>query len=631
MNNSSQPTELNQPFGRQLSDLWLDGEDGKLHPAEWRLLACAQQGKPCILGNDRPAYKSSKNCLRADLIRFLALGGDPNYRVHEHGVQLVGAFVECSKGVIDLNGASVKAHLNLIRCNIGGTLLLQDTTVPSLTLIGSQIEGLVCDSSQIKGDVLLANGFVAHKEVRLSGAKIGGDLSCGGGEFRNDSVAIHCDRMVVEGAVFMDTGFHAHGTVSMMGSELGGDLSFRDARLICAGSSLDLESASVEGRVFLDDGFLAYGTIDLSNISVLGNLQCNRGTFSAKDKAIHAPRAKIGGNINLGAECRVAGEISFQSANISGDITFSGGSFETKGTINIRNASVGGMFIWREVTHARGELNLSGASCLTLNMDWTSWKKPSQVRLDNFTYRGFSELPKGCNAAFWIEWLERQPSRHLEDRFRPKPYKQLAFVLNDMGHEEESRSIRIALRKRQANFSQRHDPELNREKRWLKRLLLVFWNFVQRVVVAYGYRPGNALFYLAGLIIIGSGIYHTAARDGIMTPTHPLIYKEAVGGFIPSECAHNWVYFPKAVAEKCQSAIPSEYSEFNAFMYSLDTAIPVVDFRIESDWAPRVVDTEGERYWPGWWVRSWEWVQIGAGWALSLLFVSAIGGIIRRE
>ena len=195
---------------------------------------------------------------------------------------------------------------------------------------------------------------------------------------------------------------------------------------------------------------------------------------------------------------------------------------------------------------------------MTLNMDWKSWEKPSQVRLDNFTYRGFSELPEGCNAAFWIDWLQRQPQRHLERKFRPNPYKQLANVLSDMGHEEESRSIHIAQRKRQADFVRKYDPELNREKRSIKRALLVFWNFVQRVVVAYGYRPGNALMYLAGLVVTGSVIYHAAARDGIITPTHPLIFKEAPHGFIPERCAENWVYLPKEISVECATAIPSD-------------------------------------------------------------------------
>lgn len=262
-------------------------------------------------------------------------------------------------------------------------------------------------------------------------------------------------------------------------------------------------------------------------------------------------------------------------------------------------------------------------------MDRNSWEKPSQIRLDNFTFKGFTELPEGCNAQFWRDWLERQPEKYLTTRFRPNPYNQLADVLDRMGHEQEAKSIRVEQRRRQSQFTRLYEPLPDHDSGRLTRKAIVFWNAVQGALVDYGYRPGKAVMYLLGVVVFGSIVFHMAARDGIITPTHPLIFKE-VGKSIPKACADNWVYFPKASKADCEAAIPSEYSEFNSIMYSIDLALPIVNFRMENDWAPRVVTQQGKRYWPGWWVRTWEWVQIAAGWMLSLLFVSAIGGIIRR-
>lgn len=76
--------------------------------------------------------------------------------------------------------------------------------------------------------------------------------------------------------------------------------------------------------------------------------------------------------------------------------------------------------------------------------------------------------------------------------------------------------------------------------------------------------------------------------------------------------------------------MPSEYSEFQSLIYAADIALPIVNLRMESDWSPRVVYPDGERHWAGWWVRTFEWFLIISGWLLSLLFVSAVGGIIRR-
>jgi len=419
------------------------------------------------------------------------------------------------------------------------------------------------------------------------------------------------------------------GEVRLVGAIIDGQLNCRNGRFLGKKISLNLEGAAVRGVAFLDRGFIAKGTVDLTSVSIGTGLYFSDAIFSCKDKSIHAPGAKIGGNVELGKECRVAGQVSFQGATIGGDLTFAGGSFEGKPAINLRNAQIDGTLVWRGVEHARGELNLSGASCRTLNMDWKSWAKPSRVRLDNFIYKGFSELPEGCNAQFWRDWLERQPDKYLTTRFRPNAYSQLADVLDNMGHEQEAKSIRVEQRWRQSQFTRLYEPLPNHDSGRLMRNMVVFWNFVQGALVDYGYRPGKAIMYLFGVIALGSVIFHMAARNGIMAPTHPLIFKE-VGKSIPKACADNWVYFPEDIKAKCEAAIPSEYSEFNALMYSVDLALPIVNFRMENDWSPRVVTTKGKRYWPGWWARTWEWLQITAGWLLSLLFVSAIGGIIRR-
>lgn len=119
-----------------------------------------------------------------------------------------------------------------------------------------------------------------------------------------------------------------------------------------------------------------------------------------------------------------------------------------------------------------------------------------------------------------------------------------------------------------------------------------------------------------------------------MAPTHPLIFKEArvngngeQAGQIDPICAKNWVHF---LDTKCKSQMPSEYSEFSSFMYSADIALPVVNLRQEDDWSPRVVDQQGNTILSGHLVRIWEWIAIVLGWVLSLMFVSAVGGTIRR-
>jgi len=320
--------------------------------------------------------------------------------------------------------------------------------------------------------------------------------------------------------------------------------------------------------------------------------------------------------------------------------------------LQLRNTKIGGTLIWRGIGFVDGEVDLSGTSCKTLNTGNTSWLRKREkyaerdgnarrenqekekqqneyhTKLDNFTYDGFSNLPDNCKSDYWIEWLKQQPEEHLGKKFKPRPWEQLAKVLDTMGYEEEARDVRIEKQKLQTEFMAKYEPAAHAKFNiWHWGTIFfrkVFWG----PLVGYGYKPGNALLFLFGLTLLSSLIYNQAAQRGIIAPTHPLIFKEAHrGGSIPAWCAENWVYFPD---ESCAAAMPSEYSEFQSFIYAADVALPVINLRMENDWAPRVVFTDGTRDWFGWWIRTWEWFLISAGWILSLLFVSAIGSSIRR-
>jgi len=80
------------------------------------------------------------------------------------------------------------------------------------------------------------------------------------------------------------------------------------------------------------------------------------------------------------------------------------------------------------------------------------------TKLDNFTYSGFSNLPDNCKPAFWIEFLNQQPQDHLAKNFKPRPWEQLASVLDTMGYQEEALELRIEKQKLQTNFMAKHEP-----------------------------------------------------------------------------------------------------------------------------------------------------------------------------
>ena len=77
--------------------------------------------------------------------------------------------------------------------------------------------------------------------------------------------------------------------------------------------------------------------------------------------------------------------------------------------------------------------------------------------------------------------------------------------------------------------------------------------------------------------------------------------------------------------------MPSEYTPFNAFVYALDISLPVIDLGMEKAWAPRSTLPDGTNDIEGWAVRLLLYAHTLTGWILSLQFVSAVSGLIRKD
>lgn len=619
-------TKNNEPSNQTLILLGSSlAEFEPLLPAEEKLRICAARGEDCIVDDYvdiRPETVSDKNKIRAAFLRYMILGGCGKSPTHARGIKLIGAFVVPDKNsangyCLDLEAAIIDHDIGLFNCKIDGSVMLLGALVKSLFLDGCSLEGFLAERLKSTGGVFLRKGFRAVSEVRLYNSKLGGSLDCNNGQFD---------------------------------------------------SGLDAQDAVIAGNVLLGEGFTANKTITLRNAFIGGNLECKGGILADPNIALIANRARIGGNVNI-AMVEAKGTIALTGTDTGGDFISQGAILEGTPALQLRNSKVDGTLFWRTLGLVSGEVDFSGTSCTTINMDGRSWMRkrldypakfqdtaetvvPGESRaldscnsidqipgsrvqnttkLTNFTYKGFSALPGGCKTGFWIEWLKQQPEDHLTKRFRSLPWAQLAEVLESMGYEEEARDVRIEKQRLQTRFMAEHEPAATCGFDW-RHQLHVFWRrALWGPLVDYGYRPGKAILYLAVMVIIGSIIYWQAALHGVMTPTHPLIFNEARnGGMIPAKCAENWVYFPEEVSAICQSKMPSEYSEFQSFIYAMDVALPVVNLRMENDWAPRVVDTKGKRHWFGWWVRTYEWFLIAVGWILSLMFVSAVGASIRR-
>ena len=681
-------------------------EFGTLRPAEKILLEACRTGDFAWIADERPKKKSDENSIRPAFLRFLALGGGDDDPVHEKGVQLNGAWID---GGVDLQSCRISSELTLPNCTIAGEFNIRSADLHGLFLDGSTVKEINGDGLLCRGPLYLRNAFDAAGEVSLVGARINGFLDCTGGQFKGTAgLALNCDAIEVHGAFFAD-GFHAAGEVRLAAARIRSCLSCNGGRFENrAGSALHCDAIEA-GDIFLAKDFRATGAVRLVGARISGNLECDKGTFDGVGgMALAFDGIKIDGNVFLRNGFRAIGEVRLSDARIGGNLDCDRGHFETTGDYSLlcNRARIEGALQFRELGKAEppkaGVVSFLGAHVTTFTDDAASWTSTKALILDGFTYDRITGVPRTDqpvsttagdgpprDAESRIAWLDHQLPRHLEQDFRPQPWQQLARVLMEMGHEDDGRTVLIEMRKRQRGSRWKYRDA------WWKRawwFVLTRFDWVLGALVAYGYRPHRAMWSLLGLWLAGGLIYWGVASAGIMAPTDAHFYLD---DRIPAECKVDWIGFAgprlptsdeiakadddaararlqKPISDDtdrrqhearrvgldttrewswksiCDRAMPSEYSVFQPFVYSIDIMLPFLELRQERDFAPRVLDDKrnvirplfrlpswlpfiGGTWGLGYLVRVWEWFEIFFGWTLTILIAASVSGIIKKD
>lgn len=137
---------------------WLD-DLSPLNSAEMALVDACKRGKlwePAGWGGERPTEATQANTIRANVIRFLLLGGDTGHPVHEEGVMLYGAWIT---GELNLHQARCAARLYARGCYFVESPVLLAAHLPELVLSGSCVPGLGADRLTTTGAVFLSDKF----------------------------------------------------------------------------------------------------------------------------------------------------------------------------------------------------------------------------------------------------------------------------------------------------------------------------------------------------------------------------------------------------------------------------------------------------------------------------------------
>lgn len=389
---------------------------------------------------------------------------------------------------------------------------------------------------------------------------------------RSRTGSISAQRVTTRGFIELrDT--QLRGKVSLSNADIGGNLNCEGA-VIDSGEGREAFRAhrlTVRGGVILKK-LKAHGTVRLQGAKIEGELDCDSASIGGQTKegvALHLDAITVSDGVVL-RSLKANGTLRLVGAKIDGDLNFDGATLHTpnKFSVNARNLSVTGTFFWRGMkTAPTGVIRLLHASVGQLTDDAKSWPEVGKLMLEGFVYGGFGpNSPQ--TAAERLHWLDLQST----DRFWPQPYEQLARVFRLMGREVDARLVLIAKQE-----ARRKHANLNRRtKAWL-------W-FLGKSI-RYGYEPWRVIGFMAVMILIGSGLF---SRDHMIRTTD----------FEPT---------------------------FNAFVYSLDVFVPLVDLHQERYYHPSAASAGGA------WILGFFWVHIIAGWVSSTLLVAALTGLIRKD
>ncbi len=505
----------------------------------------------------------------------------------------------------DLPDWSAAPPDRLIRAEVLRVILLRldgcTTTEKGLALVGAYISGtLDLTDCTIPGNLLLYDCRLEQK-IRARRTKWTSDL-------RLETCALPA--------------------LDAAGATIGGQLDCMGATFNTPkGKSLNLQGAEVKQTLFLRAATLN-GTAHLTRAKIGGQLDCEGATFNTpKGISLHLQGAEIKQTLFLRA-ATVNGTADLTSAKIGGWLSCVGATFDTPDgrSLTLHGTTITGGLILRNGTRIAGLLDLIDAHTTTLVDDGKCWPPGGELILDGFTYDRIDGPP---DIKTRLDWLAR--GDRWNDTFYPQPYKQLAKVLHDTGHEAEAQEILFTLAtKLAAERRMEIRKQIEGARPFVPNLGLAIGlrlrlgaetvaDTLLRSVVGYGRKPFRSLGWLVTLIALCWVFALGAWHRGDFAPNSAVILQSTEWRSLTDHpnAAQHW-------AETSRTG--RDWESFHPLAYAADVVIPIVDLGQTEAWAP---STERGPWGAQLWY--WRWFFIALGWIVTALGAAALTGIIRRE
>ena len=355
--------------------------------------------------------------------------------------------------------------------------------------------------------------------------------------------------------------------------------------------------AAVSGDVVLTFGH--YEQVAFYRAVIEGSIDFSAASVnSADDPAISGVEASIGGDAIFHQGFATNGMVDFRLVHIGHALSFNHARFfgaQDNGLIAERAVMQGPLY-WVAVTLTpRTQLDLADARASELWDDQSSWPASGNLVISGFEYDGFGgDSP--ADAKSRLAWIARQPHG-----FHTQPYAELAKALMAGGETDDAIAVEIAQR-----AAQRREGGLDIFER--------AWNLLLQLTIGYGFIPMRALWWILGFVALGTVLFQWGYAERMVSPTEETAYQS----FMQT------------------GTTPPHYPPFNAFVYSLENFLPVVDLHQGEYWRPNPshgaadhLNSGGEkRTYTRALLRWYLWLHILSGWILTPLLAAGLSGLI---
>lgn len=384
-----------------------------------------------------------------------------------------------------------------------------------------------------------------------------------------------------------------------------------------------------------------------SHLLVLKGLKINKAEDSGNDEClIDASRMKIDAHIHIYQGVEIYGGFDLSSSKVGGELCM-GKKHRNNGHVSESSE------FFDQFPIVEGILNLKHVLTGQFRVDIEKWiynctnsNKPMKAWLDGFEFSAVTDpeahpIKTDHEGSVFLKWLETNDvssggalnDKVGKDRFRPQPHEHLANTLERMGYSDVSKKIKM-------NKAEHEIKDNILNSKICKRFFLRCWRLILKMI-GYGHDLKWAWSITILITIVGAFVFQITYNNKQMGIAKEYVYlnekndikskislikNDGVVGAALSMFSFQG-YF---CIDKCDDAAnmtpwpPAEYTNFNAFLYSADVFLPLVNLHQEESWLPKT---------GGWGTVAWVvlWVEILAGWFISTLIVASLTGIIKKD